>query len=207
VYCELASAHQVPFGPSTETASHRSYLPSKQHKRPPKSRLPPAIIFPSYLAHPLPRLPPNLLPLLDLIDMATNVYHTYPTPSTQSKQVRTAAPKMRDSSKRRGMLVDPAKLEALSAVCDAGLTPSLSLLHVRECPGNDRCEVVACAAAAAEAERRRFLLLDKPCKVTQAEMREAFWAARRETERVEEERVRWEKSAMGKLMLKMGLSK
>jgi hypothetical protein len=38
-------------------------------------------------------------------------------------------------------------------------------------------------------------------------MREAFWAARRETERVEEERVRWEKSAMGKLMLKMGLSK
>jgi hypothetical protein len=138
--------------------------------------------------------------------MATNVYYTYPAPSPKSKQV-CAAPKMRDSSKRKGMLVDPAKLEALSAVCDAGLTPSLSLLHVNKCPGNERCEVAACAAAAAEAQRRDFLMLDKPCKVTKEEMREAFWAARRETERVEEERARWEKSAMGKFMLKMKLAK
>jgi hypothetical protein len=137
--------------------------------------------------------------------MATNIYYTYPTPSPKPKQVR-AAPKMRDSSKRRGMLVDPARLEALSAVCDAGLTPSLSLLHARKCPGNERCEIAACAAAAEEAKRRDFLMLDKPCKVTKAEMREAFWAARREAERLEEERAKWEKSAVGKLMLRMKLA-
>jgi hypothetical protein len=79
---------------------------------------------------------------------------------------------MRDLSKRREMLVDPARLEALFVVCDAGLTPSLSLLHVRNlCPEDERCGIAACAAAAEEAKRRDFLMLDKPRKVTKEEMR------------------------------------
>jgi hypothetical protein len=77
---------------------------------------------------------------------------------------------LRDSTKRRGMLVDPASLEALSAVCDAGAQPLLSLLHACDCPGNERCEVAACAAAAERAKRRHCLMLNKPCKVTKEEM-------------------------------------
>jgi hypothetical protein len=126
--------------------------------------------FPCHHLYLLPRPPSNSLPSLTLADIATNVYYTYPTPSPKPKQVRVA-PKMRDSSKRREMLVDPARLEALFAVCDAGLTPSLSLLHVRKCPDDERCGIAACAAAAEEAKRWDFLMLEKPCKVMKEEMR------------------------------------